>query len=412
MSTDEEDCANIPDLVALGADVNELMTIDGHVATPLHMACAKHLFNNVKTLLQCGANPNMKDLDGFKPLHYLFLSSVNNVDTFNIASDTVRYLNNVLRKTKVRGKFDEIKDLLLKFGAEGIDNDAFWTYLYQLQCRKGSTSLILAVQLRHAPMSFIQHFIDNCSQVNAKGRKGETALAIAAAAGRDDVVKVLIDRGADVNSQDLLGNTALHHTCDALFSDSENLKCLELLLTHGADTNPQQARRQSPLALAVKKGWLGGVKCVISHGADINARIHDPYQSVLMLAAEVKWLEGVQYLINHGADINARDGNRRLTVLMLAVDVKWLTGVQYLINHGADINIKRNIRGQTALMLAAENEWLDGVRYLVNNGADINVRDRRDRTALDYSGNQGVREYLRAKGGTSGRERRIYCPNS
>ena len=191
MGVNEKDYTNIPSLIAQGAEVNELITIDGHVATPLHMACAKHLLNSVKALLHCGANPNMKDLDGFKPLHYLFLSSVSNVDEFNIVTDTVRYLNSLVRTTKVRYKFKEIKDILLKFGAEDVDNHAFWAYLYQLQSQKGRSALLFAVKLGHASISFIQYFIDNGSDVNAKGHNGETVLMLAAAAGRHDIVKLL-----------------------------------------------------------------------------------------------------------------------------------------------------------------------------------------------------------------------------
>ena len=138
-----------------GADVNELTTVDGHVATPLHMACAKHLLINVEVLLQCGANPNMKDLDGFRPLHYLFLSSLNNLVEYNVTADTIRYLKKLATKTQVSGKLEEIKELLLKFGAKDAENHVFWADLYKLQSQEGRSPLILAVQLRHAPISFI-----------------------------------------------------------------------------------------------------------------------------------------------------------------------------------------------------------------------------------------------------------------
>ena len=46
--------------------------------------------------------------------------------------------------------------------------------------------------------------------VDARGRHGQTALHIAAARGRQDVMHVLFDLGANAEATDLLGWTALH----------------------------------------------------------------------------------------------------------------------------------------------------------------------------------------------------------
>jgi ankyrin repeat protein len=45
--------------------------------------------------------------------------------------------------------------------------------------------------------------------VNAKSNRGETALMFAAYKGNLEVVKALVDKGAEVNAKDYAGNTAL-----------------------------------------------------------------------------------------------------------------------------------------------------------------------------------------------------------
>ena len=257
------------------------------------------------------------------------------------------------------------------------------------------------LHLSTVPISYIRYIVKDVGEVNVKGAKGETALTVAAQAGRDDIVELLISRGADVNSQDELGNTALHHffydsDIKFLFDESRKLECLELLLNHGADSNAQTTEKQSPLALAIEKQWLAGVKCLIGHGADINARNGDSGQIALKLAAENKWLDGMRWLVSCGANINVR-GYRKPSTLVLAVQKRWLAGVECLISHGANINARNDDFGQTALILAAESGWFNGVRCLVNHGADINAKDMLGRRALDCAKDRELREYLKSQ---------------
>ena len=52
--------------------------------------------------------------------------------------------------------------------------------------------------------------IDNGAEVNAKAEKGTTPLDVAAMGNAAEVVKLLIDSGAEVNTKDKNGDTPLH----------------------------------------------------------------------------------------------------------------------------------------------------------------------------------------------------------
>ena len=65
--------------------------------------------------------------------------------------------------------------------------------------------------------------------VDIAGGDGRTALAIAACYNQTDVVRCLLDKGANVNKQDLLGMTALHWA-----SYNNHTDVMRMLLQHGA----------------------------------------------------------------------------------------------------------------------------------------------------------------------------------
>ena len=79
---------------------------------------------------------------------------------------------------------------------------------------------------------------------------GTHALMVAAAFGHEDTVRVLIDRGADVNAQDLTGWTPLHA---AAFKG--NIQIVRLLLARGAVAKPSTWFLESPSVMAEQLGY-------------------------------------------------------------------------------------------------------------------------------------------------------------
>jgi hypothetical protein len=107
----------------------------------------------------------------------------------------------------------------------------------------------------------------HAEDVNAKCDYGQTLLHVASQEGYVDVVHVLLDYGAHVNSQDRNEWMPLHFA-----SDRGNLKIVQLLLEHEATLNARTNAGSSPVQVASQTGRLEVVRLLCDHGADVHIR--------------------------------------------------------------------------------------------------------------------------------------------
>lgn len=91
-------------------------------------------------------------------------------------------------------------------------------------------------------------------------RFGETALALAALNGHGEIVRLLIDKGAPINSQ---GWTPLHY---AVFNGHQDI--VRYLIEHGANLNARAPNRHTPLMLAARNGHREIVRVLLAAGAN------------------------------------------------------------------------------------------------------------------------------------------------
>jgi hypothetical protein len=103
--------------------------------------------------------------------------------------------------------------------------------------------------------------------------QGDTALHIAAAAYRPEVVRQLIDRGADVQAKNRHGEEPLHAAAvgspgSSYWSPPAQAACIVALLTAGANPNTINKRGVSPLHVAVRTRSAAAARTLLEHGAD------------------------------------------------------------------------------------------------------------------------------------------------
>ncbi|XP_028903654.1 M-phase phosphoprotein 8 [Ornithorhynchus anatinus] len=94
---------------------------------------------------------------------------------------------------------------------------------------------------------------------------GMTLVMLAAAGGQDDLLRLLIKKGAKVNSRQRNGTTALIHAAEKNF-----LTTVAILLEAGAFVNVQQSNGETALMKACKRGNSDIVRLMIECGADCN----------------------------------------------------------------------------------------------------------------------------------------------
>ena len=258
-----------------------------------------------------------------------------------------------LMQAVLYGDVDSVR-LLLGQGADpNIRNEA------------GATALMWAVDDLEKTRLLLGHGAD----VNARSDDGRTPLLIAAGLfGNSAVVKLMIDGGAELSAKSPAVNGYATVLSEAARLGDESL--LRLLMERGADV-----KGAGVLALA-NAARANCVKCLemLMENADrrtltmSSAILSPPFGDALAVKA----------LVERGVDANAREpkGN---TLLMLAAssDATPVDTVRALIERGADVNAK-SLEGNTALDFAKMSGSTPIVNMLVNAGA-------KEGAALPYS---------------------------
>jgi ankyrin repeat protein len=197
------------------------------------------------------------------------------------------------------------------------------------------------------------------ADVNAKDEfYGNTALQEASFGGYENIVRLLIENGADVNIKGKGGLAALHH---AVIGSRENI--VQLLLKNGADVNIQSGIGSTALYFAAELGNENILKSLLVDGADVNIKSDDG-KTALHIAAQVGNLNILRILLKNGAEVNAKD-NLRQTALHKAAIGGFSEIAISLIGAGSEINSEDN-NADTPISLAKKNRNIK-VQHILNS---------------------------------------------
>ena len=236
-------------LIENGSDVNNMHKN----TTPLMLVIENELPNNfVKLLLENGANPNKCHDDGYSPL-------------MDAASN---------------GSLEIVK-LLVKHGANlSLEDESGCNVLYY----------------SYKSTDIFKYLLSNGMKItnHADKKTGRTLLANAALHNQEFIVKTFVEAGADVNSVDSMGNTALSFAVG-----NDNFEMVQYLIEKGA--------RVTDMAMVEYYKYNPQLfKLLLSNGGNINARYEDG-RTILLLRASTGQLDLFKQLIQSGADLDAKD---------------------------------------------------------------------------------------------------------
>jgi len=198
------------------------------------------------------------------------------------------------------------------------------------------------------------------NNINLKNNWKNIILINASMKGYKDIIKLILDTGADINARDQDGWTAL------IWSIIEGHKDVtELLINRGADINTISLDSYAALIELAIQGHQDVVELISNY---INTDIHltNNYGWTPLIWAVIEGHKDIiEILLNRDADINAinKGGN---TALMIAAFYGNKEIVELLLNYGADVNL-RNKDGETALMLAEKRGHKDIVNLIESN---------------------------------------------
>ncbi len=172
----------------------------------------------------------------------------------------------------------------------------------------------------------------------------DSPVADAASRGDAEAVRVLLERGVDVQTARADGMTALHWA--AMHSD---LEMAGMLLYAGANLEATtRIGHHTPLHVAGRSGRAAVVAALLEAGADPRA-LTASGATPLHLAAQAGNAEAVAALLDHGADVNARERTWGQTPLMFAAAANRLGPVNVLMERGADLEIATQVVDLPAL---------------------------------------------------------------
>lgn len=262
---------------------------------------------------------------------------------------------------------------------------AGWMFVHPVT---GGTGSEMLQAIRNGDVAYLKAHLTK-AEVEVRDQRGATPLMHAAAFGNLEILKLLIDAGADVNARNNFDATALLWAA----RDSEKAR---LLIERGADVNAQSKQGRTPLMVAsLRRGGSAIVALMLAKGADVNLR-SGRGETALALAASVGDAETVKLLLTKGADPNIPD-RTGATPINRASSGKHAEVVQLLIRKGVDVNNANTVAGPpvkngpinrlkiTALHNAAAFGPVEMVRDLLKAGAKVDARDSRGLTPLHFA---------------------------
>lgn len=368
----------------------------------LYHACDWQYNYIVNILTEKGANVNLEAKDRSTPLMQACL--VENDDIVQPLMETPT------------GPCKPIIEQLLSKGADVNSTDENGWNLFGYMCETGNSNMI-------------RRLIDFTNNVNKTYMNGKTPLAMVKQWGNDEIISLLIQKGAnqtenmlqmeslDIGFEIMRSDESICDSSDGSIYDSSDsqteyltdaqqvtgkslLQACRKINEHMFPSLLQKAASENILNISGKKGKtplfeacrykdIVKVKHLLEAGASVNKKDINSW-SPLLEACKVGEKEIVLQIIENKADINISD-SRRYSPLFIASKNGYEDIVQLLLSYRAEINIANNA-GITPLIAACTMQYTDIVQLLLDKGANINHTDAYGNSSLMIAGFYGYKQ--------------------
>lgn len=234
----------------------------------------------------------------------------------------------------------------------------------------GAPPLVLACGTRQ--LEVVKLLLDHKANVNSTASTGYTPLLLAAKEGPAELVQLLLARGADVGRKLPHGETALDLAV-------EHQQTASVALLKAASSGPSRPARvvtppkpgEKTLAEAIMANDPEGVRAALARGEDPDPREarSGPYVLTALIVGSLNsWKAATLKPLLEGHASPARADGAGMTPLMSAALYPTAEPARLLLDYGADVHAATN-DGQTALLFAAQAENVETMKLLLAKGA-------------------------------------------
>ncbi|CAG8196566.1 unnamed protein product [Penicillium salamii] len=205
--------------------------------------------------------------------------------------------------------------------------------------------------------------------------------------GQNEDVQLLLSKGADVNAQNDLGQTAL--MVAASFGHEDITRTL---LEYGAAINTICQTGETALTVAAIRGYERLVRMLVASGARVDEG-KDAGKTALSQASAYGQDRIVQFLLDSGADVDAFGWHDETALGLAAVNGN-MKVARLLLDHGARVNHMRT-HSQLPLYKAVKADCVEMARLLVQRGADPLLKKGRLDSPMELASKMRRIEILR-----------------
>lgn len=345
---------------------------------PLLLAVKEQQTKSVRMLLEHGVNINVADDEGNALYHAVGLGNVgfcrmlleyekDKIDVNYCAPNSKPPLvNAILSHFSSDGKLAEVVKLLLENGADVKKTevgDAGW----------GRTALLAASAQDAAGMEeVIRMLLDYGSEVEAMDSDGWASLHTAACYNTADVGRLLIEAKADLYATTKDGNqTPLH----GAYAKPDFIK---LLLEHGVDPMQDSAAEVTPLQKCAQENLTASLEILLEGSKEMkDAALTD----ALMDAFDYMHEESVRLLLDHGASVNRIHKDTNMPLISRAMQRNNDSMVRLLLEYRPLLDVVDNDEN-SALHYINGLTSVASVKSLVNATAKLDVLNGRKQSPL------------------------------
>uniref|UniRef100_A0A7N4V078 Ankyrin repeat domain 52 n=1 Tax=Sarcophilus harrisii TaxID=9305 RepID=A0A7N4V078_SARHA len=417
---------------------------------PLKASRRKEAFFCLEFLLDNGADPSLRDRQGYTAVHYAAAyGNRQNLElllemSFNCLEDVENTIPvSPLHLAAYNGHCEALKTLAETLVNLDVRDHKGRTALF-LATERGSTECV-EVLTAHGASALVKErkrkwtplhaaaasghtdslhlLIDSGERADitdVMDAHGQTPLMLAIMNGHVDCVHLLLEKGSTADAADRRGRTALHRGAVTGCED-----CLAALLDHDAFVLCRDFKGRTPIHLASACGHTAVLRTLLQaalstdpldavvdysgyspmHWASYTG--HEDCLELLLEHSPFSYLEGNPFTPLHCAVINNQDSTTEMllgalgakivnsrdakgrTPLHAAAFADNVSGLQMLLRHQAEVDATDQA-GRTALMTAAENGQTAAVEFLLYQAkADLTVLDGNKNTALHLACSKG-----------------------